>query len=57
MIYHINPEKRAVCCRMPAHEEGHDYELWEVARNQAMAKLRRYVKGVRIETVIGNCMT
>ena len=45
MIYHINPEKRAVCCRMPAHEEGHDYELWEEARNQAMAKLRRYVKG------------
>lgn len=45
MIYHINPEKRAVCCRMPAHEEGHDYELWEEARNQAMAKLKRYVKG------------
>lgn len=45
MIYHINPEKRAVCCRMPAHEDGHSNELWEEARNQAMAKLRRYVKG------------
>ena len=45
MIYHINPEKHTVCCRMPAHEEGHDYELWEEARNQAMAKLKRYVKG------------
>jgi len=45
MIYHINPEKRAVCCRMPAHEDGHPNELWEEARNQAMAKLRRYVKG------------
>ena len=45
MIYHINPEKRAVCCRMPAHEDGHSNELWEEARDQAMAKLRRYVKG------------
>ena len=45
MIYHINPEKRAVCCRMPACEDGHPNELWEEARNQAMAKLRRYVKG------------
>lgn len=44
MIYHINPEKRTVCCRMPAHEDGHPDELWEEARNQAMAKLRRYVK-------------
>ena len=46
MIYHINPEKRAVCCRMPAHEDDRPDELWEEARNQAMAKLRRYVKGV-----------
>ena len=46
MIYHINPEKRTVCCRMPAHEDGRSDELWEEARNQAMAKLRRYVKGV-----------
>lgn len=45
MIYHINPEKRAVCCRMPAHEDGRLDELWEEARNQAMAKLNRYVKG------------
>lgn len=45
MIYHINPEKRAVCCRMPAHEDGRLDELWEEARNQAMAKLKRYVKG------------
>ena len=49
MIYHINPEKRTVCCRMPAHEKGRDYELWEEARNQAMAKLRRYVKGATNE--------
>lgn len=45
MIYHINPEKRTVCCRMPAHEDGHPDELWEEARDQAMAKLKRYVKG------------
>ena len=45
MIYHINPEKRTVCCRMPAHEDGRPNELWEEARNQAMAKLKRYVKG------------
>lgn len=45
MIYHINPEKRAVCCRMPVHEEGHPLDLWEEARNQAMAKLSRYVRG------------
>ena len=49
MIYHINPEKRAVCCRMLAHEDGHAYELWEEARNQAMAKLKRYVKGTTNE--------
>lgn len=49
MIYHINPEKRTVCCRMPAHENGHSDELWEEARNQAMAKLRRYVKGATNE--------
>ena len=49
MIYHINPEKHTVCCRMPAHENGHTYELWEEARNQAMAKLKRYVKGVTNE--------
>lgn len=49
MIYHINPEKRAVCCRMLAHENDHPYELWEEARDQAMAKLRRYVKGVTDE--------
>ena len=41
MIYHINPEKRAVCCRMPAHEDGHPDELWEEARDQAMAKLKK----------------
>ena len=49
MIYHINPEKRAVCCRMPAHEDDCPNELWEKARNQAMAKLRRYVKGATNE--------
>ena len=49
MIYHINPEKRTVCCRMPAHENGHIYELWEEARNQAMAKLKRHVKGATNE--------
>ena len=49
MIYHINPEKHTVCCRMPAHENGHTYKLWEEARNQAMAKLKRYVKGVTNE--------
>lgn len=45
MIYHINPEKRAVCCRMPVHENGHALDLWEEARNQAMAKLNRYLRG------------
>ena len=49
MIYHINPEKRAVCCRMLAHENDHPYELWEEARDQAMAKLKRYVKGATDE--------
>ena len=49
MIYHINPEKRTVCCRMPAHENGHAYELWEEARNQAMTKLKRYVRGMTNE--------
>ena len=49
MIYHINPEKHAVCCRMPAHENGHTYELWEEARDQAMTKLKRYVKGTTNE--------
>ena len=45
MIYHINPEKRTVCCRMPSYNKETGYELWEEARNQATAKLRRYVKG------------
>lgn len=49
MIYHINPEKRTVCCRMPAHEDGRSDELWEEARNQAMAKLKRHVKGTTNE--------
>ena len=49
MIYHINPEKRTVCCRMPAHENGRSDELWEEARNQAMAKLKRHVKGTTNE--------
>ena len=49
MIYHINPEKRTICCRMPSHENGHTYELWEEARNQVMAKLKRYVKGTTNE--------
>ena len=45
MIYHINPEKRTVCCRMLAHEDGRFNELWEDARDQAMARLKRYAKG------------
>ena len=51
MIYHINPEKRTVCCRMPARNDDTNYELWEEARDQAMTKLKRYVKG----TVNKNC--
>lgn len=46
MIYHINPEKRTVCCRMSTHEEEPGFGLWVDARNQAMAKLKRYAKGV-----------
>ena len=46
MIYHINHEKRTVCCRMPASNKDNYLNLWEEARNQAMAKLKRYVKGV-----------
>ena len=45
MIYHINPEKRAVCCRMPRHNDETHYDLWEEARDQATAKLKRYVRG------------
>ena len=45
MIYHINPEKRTVCCRMPSHNKDSGYELWEEARDQAMAKLSRYMRG------------
>ena len=45
MIYHINPEKRTVCCRMPSYNKETGNELWEEARNQAMAKLRRYMRG------------
>lgn len=45
MIYHINPEKRTICCRMPSYNKETDCELWEEARNQAMAKLRRYMRG------------
>ena len=44
MIYHINPEKRTVCCRMPSHNKDSGYELWEEARDQAMAKLKRYMR-------------
>ena len=44
MIYHINPEKRTVCCRMPAHNKDSGYELWEEARDQATAKLSRYMR-------------
>ena len=45
MIYHINPEKRTVCCRMPVHEDGHHRFLFEEARDQAIAKLCRYARG------------
>ena len=45
MIYHINPEKRTVCCRMPSHNDDTNYELWEEARDQAIAKMSRYVRG------------
>jgi hypothetical protein len=45
MIYHINPEKRTVCCRMPSRNKETGYELWEEARDQATAKLRRYMRG------------
>ena len=45
MIYHINPEKRTVCCRMPARNKETGNELWEEARDQAMAKLNRYMRG------------
>ena len=46
MIYHINPEKRTVCCRMPANDKDKNtyLSLWEEARNQAIAKMSRYVR-------------
>ena len=54
MIYHINPEKRTVCCRMPSYNKETCDELWVEARNQAMAKLRRYMRG-RTSDKIGYC--
>ena len=45
MIYHINPEKRTVCCRMPVLNKETNFELWEEARDQATAKLKRYMRG------------
>ena len=45
MIYHINPEKRTVCCRMPALNKETNSEPWEEARDQATAKLKRYMRG------------
>ena len=44
MIYHINPEKRTICCRMPSHNKDSGYELWEEARDQALAKMKRYMR-------------
>ena len=45
MIYHINPEKRTVCCRMPSYNKETCDELWKEARDQATAKLCRYMRG------------